>query len=125
IARLEKGGVWATAHVRGGGEYGREWHEGGRLLTKKNTWGDMIAATEKLIADKWTSASKVAIRGGSAGGITVGRALTERPDLFASVISQVGVSNNLRAEFSQNGPPNIPEFGSMKTADSFKGLYEM
>ena len=125
IAWLEQGGVWATAHVRGGGEFGREWHEGGRLLTKPNTWGDMIAAAEKLIADEWTSAAKLAIRGGSAGGITVGRAMTERPDLFAAVISQVGVSNNLRAEFSQNGPPNIPEFGSVTTADGFKGLYEM
>ena len=117
--------MWATAHVRGGGEYGREWHEGGRLLTKSNTWGDMIAAAEALIAEKWTSPSKLAIRGGSAGGITVGRAMTERPDLFASVISQVGVSNSLRAEFSQNGPPNVPEFGSVKTADGFKGLYAM
>jgi len=113
IAFLEHGGVWATAHVRGGGEYGREWHEGGRLLTKHNTWGDMIAASEALIAQKWTSPSKLAIRGGSAGGITVGRSLTERPDLFALVISQVGVSNNLRMEFSQNGPPNVPEFGSV------------
>jgi prolyl oligopeptidase len=125
IAWLEQGGVWATAHVRGGGEFGREWHEGGRLLTKPNTWGDLIAAAEQLIADNWTSAAKLAIRGGSAGGITVGRALTERPDLFAAVISQVGVSNTLRAEFSQNGPPNVPEFGSVTTADGFKGLYEM
>lgn len=125
IAWLEQGGVWATAHVRGGGEFGREWHEGGRLLTKHNTWGDLIAAAEKLIADKWTSAAKLAIRGGSAGGITVGRSLTERPHLFAAVISQVGVSNSLRAEFSQNGPPNVPEFGSVKTADGFQGLYEM
>ena len=125
IAWLEKGGVWATAHVRGGGEFGREWHEGGRLLTKHNTWDDLIAAAEKLIADNWTSAAKLAIRGGSAGGITVGRSLTERPDLFAAVINQVGVSNTLRAEFSQNGPPNVPEFGSVTTADGFKGLYEM
>jgi prolyl oligopeptidase len=125
IAFLEQGGVWATAHVRGGGELGREWHDAGRLLTKPNTWGDMIAAGEALIADKWTSATKLAIRGGSAGGITVGRSMTQRPDLFAVVVSQVGVSNNLRAEFSQNGPPNVPEFGSVSTADGFKGLYEM
>ena len=125
IAFLERGGVWATAHVRGGGEFGREWHEGGRLLAKPNTWGDMIAAAEALVAQKWTSPSKLAIRGGSAGGITVGRSLTERPDLFAVVISQVGVSNNLRMEFSQNGPPNVPEFGSVSTADGFKGLYAM
>jgi prolyl oligopeptidase len=125
LAWLDRGGIWATAHVRGGGEFGREWHEGGRLLTKPNTWGDMIAAAEKLIADRWTSASKLAIRGGSAGGITVGRAMTDRPDLFGAVISQVGVSNTLRAEFSQNGPPNVPEFGSVTTADGFKGLYAM
>lgn len=125
FAWLEQGGVWATAHVRGGGEFGREWHEGGRLLTKHNTWGDMIAAAETLIADKWTSAGKLAIRGGSAGGITVGCAMTARPELFAAAISQVGVSNTLRAEFSQNGPPNIPEFGSVTTADGFKGLFEM
>jgi prolyl oligopeptidase len=125
LALLDRGGIWATAHVRGGGEFGREWHEGGRLLTKPNTWGDMIAAAEKLVADRWTSASKLAIRGGSAGGITVGRALTDRPDLFAAVISQVGVSNSLRAEFSQNGPPNVPEFGSVSTADGFKGLLAM
>jgi prolyl oligopeptidase len=125
IAWLERGGIWATAHVRGGGEFGREWHEGGRLLTKPNTWGDMIAAGEQLVAERWTSPSKLAIRGGSAGGITVGRAMTDRPDLFAAVISQVGVSNNLRSEFSQNGPPNVPEFGSVSTADGFKGLLAM
>lgn len=125
IAWLEKGGVWAVAHVRGGGALGREWHEGGRLLTKHNTWGDLIACGEHLIAEKWTSAAKLCIRGGSAGGITVGRAMTDRPDLFAVVVSNVGVSNNLRAEFSQNGPPNIPEFGSVTTEDGFKGLFAM
>jgi prolyl oligopeptidase len=125
IAWMEQGGIWATANVRGGGEYGRDWHEQGRLLNKPNTWGDMIACSEHLIAEGWTSAGKLAINGGSAGGITVGRSLTDRPDLFCAVISQVGVSNNLRAEFGQNGPPNIPEFGSVTTEDGFKGLYAM
>jgi prolyl oligopeptidase len=125
IAWLDAGGIWATAHVRGGGEYGREWHEGGRLLTKPNTWGDLIAAAEALTAEKWTSTGKLAIRGVSAGGITVGRALTDRPDLFAAVISQVGSSNTLREEFAQNGPPNVPEFGSIATEDGFRGLYAM
>lgn len=125
IAWTERGGVWATAHVRGGGEYGREWHEAGRLLNKPNTWRDLIAAAELLIAERWTSPGKLSIRGGSAGGITVGRALTERPELFSAVISQVGVSNTLRGEFSQNGPPNVPEFGSVKTEDGFKGLFAM
>ncbi|MDX2234377.1 MAG: prolyl oligopeptidase family serine peptidase [Hyphomonadaceae bacterium] len=125
IAFLEQGGVLATAHVRGGGEYGRAWHDGGRLLTKPNTWRDLIACCEELIRQGYTRKEKLAIQGGSAGGITVGRALTERPDLFAVVISNVGVSNTLRAEFSQNGPPNIPEFGSVTTEDGFKGLYAM
>lgn len=125
IAFMERGGVWATAHVRGGGERGREWHEAGRLLTKPNTWRDLIACAEYLIAEKWTSPSKLAINGGSAGGITMGRAMTERPDLFAAVISNVGVHNPLRAEFGQNGPPNIPESGSVTTEDGFKGLLAM
>ncbi len=125
LAFLDHGGVLATAHVRGGGEYGHTWHEGGRLLTKPNTWRDLIAACEELIRLGFTRKEKLAIQGGSAGGITVGRAMTERPDLFAAVIDNVGVSNNLRAEFSQNGPPNIPEFGSVTTEDGFKGLYEM
>ncbi len=125
IAWLERGGVWATAHVRGGGERGREWHEGGRLATKPNTWGDFIACAEHLIAEKWTSAARLGINGGSAGGITMGRSMTDRPDLFAAVISNVGVHNTLRAEFSQNGPPNIPEFGTVTTEDGFKGLFAM
>lgn len=125
MAWMEQGGVWATANVRGGGEYGREWHEQGRLLNKPNTWGDMIAGAEAVIAAGWASPATMAINGGSAGGIAVGRALTDRPDLFCAVVSQVGVSNNLRAEFGQNGPPNVPEFGSVTTEDGFKGLYAM
>lgn len=125
IAFLEQGGVIATAHVRGGGERGREWHEAGRLLTKPNTWNDLIACAEYMYNEGWTGSARTAIQGGSAGGITVGRAMTSRPDIFAVVISNVGVSNNLRAEFSQNGPPNIPEFGTVTTEDGFKGLYEM
>jgi prolyl oligopeptidase len=124
-AWLDKGGVWATAKVRGGGERGREWHEGGRLATKPNTWRDLIACAEYLIAEKWTSAKKLAINGGSAGGITMGMAMAERPDLFGAVIANVGTHNTLRMEFSQNGPPNIPEFGSVKTEAGFKGLLAM
>jgi len=125
IAWLDRGGIWATARVRGGGERGREWHEGGRLLNKPNTWRDLIACAEYLIAEKWTSAPKLAINGGSAGGITMGMAMTERPDLFGVVIANVGTHNTLRMEFSQNGPPNIPEFGSVKTEAGFKGLLAM
>jgi prolyl oligopeptidase len=125
IAFLENGGILATAHVRGGGEYGRRWWKAGQKLTKSNTWRDLIDCCQALIDQGWTSASRLAIQGGSAGGITVGRALTERPELFAAVISNVGVSNALRAEFSQNGPPNIAEFGTVKERDGFKALKEM
>ncbi|MBV8143532.1 MAG: S9 family peptidase [Gammaproteobacteria bacterium] len=125
IAFLEQGGVLATAHVRGGGEYGRRWWKAGQKLNKPNTWRDLIDCCEALIRDGWTTSARLAIQGGSAGGITVGRALTERPGLFAAVLSNVGVSNALRAEFSQNGPPNIAEFGSVKDAQGFAALAEM
>ncbi len=125
IAFLEQGGVLVTAHVRGGGEYGKRWWRAGRKLTKPNTWRDLIDACEHLIREGWTHSDRLAINGGSAGGITVGRALTERPDLFAAVIPQVGCLNALRIEFSQNGPPNIEEFGTVTTEEGFRGLYEM
>jgi prolyl oligopeptidase len=120
-----RGGVYAVAHVRGGGVYGVSWHEAGQKLTKPNTWRDLIACAEYLVARKYTSSSRLAILGGSAGGITVGRAMTERPDLFAAVIDAVGISNALRFEFTPNGPPNISEFGSIKTQAGFEDLYAM
>ncbi len=122
---LDKGGVFAVGHVRGGGELGEDWHLAGKKLTKPNTWRDAIACAEYLIREGYTSKSKLGIDGGSAGGITVGRFMTERPDLAAVVIDQVGVSNATRGEFTPNGPPNIPEFGSVATEEGFKGLYEM
>jgi prolyl oligopeptidase len=125
LAFLERGGVFVTAHVRGGGEYGKRWWKGGQKLTKPNTWRDLIDCCEQLVRERWASPATLTIQGGSAGGITVGRALTERPDLFAGVISNVGVSNALRAEFTQNGPPNIDEFGSVKERDGFLGLKAM
>ena len=125
LAFLERGGVFVTAHVRGGGEYGKRWWKGGQKLTKPNTWRDLIDCCEHLIRERWASKATLTIQGGSAGGITMGMALTERPDLFAGVISNVGVSNALRAEFSQNGPPNIDEFGTVKERDGFLGLKAM
>jgi prolyl oligopeptidase len=89
------------------------------------TRGGTCDACEALIKQGWTSPRHLAIQGGSAGGITVGRALTERPDLFAAVISNVGVSNPLRAEFSPNGPPNIDEFGTVTERAGFLGLKQM
>ena len=125
LAFIEQGGVVAVAHVRGGGEYGKRWWKAGQKLTKPNTWRDLIDCCEALVRDGWTSPAHLAIQGGSAGGITVGRALTERPGLFAAVISNVGVSNTLRAEFTQNGPPNIAEFGTVTERDGFLGLEAM
>lgn len=125
IAFLEAGGIIATAHVRGGGEYGRAWHEAGMKATKPNTWRDLIDCCEALIASGYTTKRQLAIVGGSAGGITVGRAMTERPDLFAAVISKVGMSNPLRAEFEPNGQPNVPEFGSIKDQPGFRALKAM
>jgi prolyl oligopeptidase len=111
--------------VRGGGEYGKRWWKEGQKLTKLNTWRDLIDCCEHLIRTGWTSKGTLSIQGGSAGGITVGRALTERPDLFAGVISNAGLSNALRAEFSQNGPPNIDEFGTVQDRAGFIGLRAM
>ena len=125
LAWLERGGVYAVAHVRGGGEYGEDWHLAGQKLNKPNTIADFIGCAEYLIEQKYTSSAKLAGQGGSAGGITVGGAMTRRPGLFAAILDNVGVSDNLRIELSPNGPPNIPEFGSVKTEDGFKGLYAM
>jgi prolyl oligopeptidase len=125
IPWLELGGVYAVAHVRGGGELGEGWHLAGQKLTKPNTWRDAIDCAEYLIAEHWTGKGKIAVEGGSAGGIMVGRFLTERPDLVTVAISQVGVSNATRAEFSENGPDNVPEFGTVTDPDGFKGLLEM
>ena len=122
---FDRGGVLAVAHVRGGGEFGQEWYKAGFQATKPNTWRDAIACAEWLVAHKYTSPAKMSIMGGSAGGIFVGRAITERPELFGAAVDQVPVSDMVRAEFSANGVPNIPEFGTVKTEDGFKSLYAM
>ncbi|HTQ02183.1 MAG TPA: prolyl oligopeptidase family serine peptidase, partial [Casimicrobiaceae bacterium] len=122
---FERGGVFAVAHVRGGGENGQDWYKAGYKLTKPNTWKDAIACAEWLVANKYTSPSKLGIWGGSAGGIFVGRSITDRPELFAAAIDEVPVSDSLRMEFSANGVPNIPEFGTVKTEEGFKGLLAM
>jgi prolyl oligopeptidase len=120
-----KGGVFAVAHVRGGGEKGDNWHMGGFKTTKPNTWKDLIACCEYLIDEKYTSSGNIAINSGSAGGILVGRAMTERPDLFAAVIPEVGVMNTVRTENSPNGPVNTPEFGTMADSVEAIALIEM
>ena len=120
-----KGVIFAVAHVRGGGELGETWYKAGFKTTKPNTWKDLIACAEYLVNEKYTSSQKIAINGGSAGGILIGRALTERPDLFAAAIPEVGCLNTMRQEFSPNGPVNIPEFGTVKDSVECMALLEM
>ena len=125
LAWYELGGVMATCHVRGGGIYGEQWHLAGKQLAKPNTWRDLIACGDWLVKKGYTSPSRLAIVGASAGGITVGRAMTTRPDLFAVVVSEVGDLNPVRDEFTATGPANVPEFGSVKDKSQFDGLLEM
>jgi prolyl oligopeptidase len=115
LAFYERGGVYAVCHVRMGGEYGEEWHQAGKESTKPNTWRDFIACAEYLIDQRYTSPAQLSGFGASAGGIMIGRAITERPDLFGSAIIDVGCLDMLRQETTANGVPNIPEFGSTKT----------
>jgi prolyl oligopeptidase len=122
LAWLDRGGVIAVAHVRGGGEYGEDWHNGGRKATKQNTINDFIACAQYLVEHKYTSAKHLAGEGTSAGGITIGGAITERPDLFAAALDNVGMSDDLRAELQINGPANIPEFGTVKNEEDFHHL---
>ncbi|MEO6463002.1 MAG: prolyl oligopeptidase family serine peptidase, partial [Candidatus Eisenbacteria bacterium] len=125
LAWLERGGVIAIAHVRGGGENGQEWHSAGQKATKPNTWKDFIACAEWLVEQKWTSPRKLAGQGGSAGGILIGRAITERPDLFAAALLDVGALDAVRGETTMNGIPNIMEFGTVKKEDEFHALLAM
>lgn len=131
LALIDAGFIVGYANVRGGGEYGREWHKAGQLANKPNTWRDLIAVCEHLCATGYTAPARLAIGGRSAGGITVGRALTERPDLFAAVIDGVGWSNPLRYVVEQNGYGEEPEWGAiadpagyqaLKTIDSYQAV---
>jgi prolyl oligopeptidase len=122
---LERGHVMATCHVRGGGEYGQAWYEAGKIHTKPNTWKDLIACAEHLVASGVTVPGKLGIMGWSAGGIAVGRAFTERPELFAAAAPGVGVLDAVRAETEPNGPGNAVEFGSVAKPDEFQALLAM
>lgn len=125
LAWLDAGGVFAVANPRGSGVFGQDWYKGGFQATKPNTWKDFIACAEWLVAQKWTAPDRLGIFGGSAGGILVGRAMTERPDLFAAVVPAVGALDMVRAEVTPNGVPNIPEFGTRATEAGFRALLAM
>jgi prolyl oligopeptidase len=122
---IERGGVSALVNPRGSGVYGDEWHRAGFKATKPNTWKDGIAAARYLIAKGYGSPKTMGIMGTSAGGIFVGRAVTEAPELFAAAIFNVGVMDAVRAEDSANGITNISEFGSASDPAEFKALLEM
>jgi prolyl oligopeptidase len=124
-AWLERGGIYAVAHVRGGGELGDDWHRGGFKSTKSNSWRDVIAAAQWLIAERWTSPTRLALIGSSAGGLTVSNAMVERPDLFAAMVSQSGFHDTLRSETGASGPANVPEFGSAATESGLVDLLAM
>ena len=122
LALIDAGAIVGYANVRGGGEYGREWHKAGQLANKPNTWRDLIAVCEELCEKKYTSPRHLAIGGRSAGGITVGRAMTERPDLFAAVIDGVGWSNPLRYVVEQDGYGEEPEWGAISDPEGYRDL---
>src|SRR5215831_20213634 len=121
----KRGVVLAYAHVRGGGEKGEAWHKAGFKTTKPNTWKDFISCAEYLIKKGYTSAGKLAGTGTSAGGILISRAITERPDLFAAAVCNVGDADAMRSEFGTDGPANSKEYGSVKDQVECQALYEM
>lgn len=125
LAWYELGGVQATCHVRGGGVYGQQWHAAGQGASKPNSWHDLVACAEYLVRQGYTSAAKMAIDGRGAGAITIGRALTERPDRWAVAVTEAGALDTLRQERQDGGAAGIPEFGSAKDKQQFNALLEM
>jgi prolyl oligopeptidase len=120
---LERGGVLVVANIRGGGEYGEAWHVAGNLTRKQNVFDDFIASAEYLIAQKVTNPKRLAIQGGSNGGLLMGAVMTQRPELFRAVDSAVGIYDMLRVELDPNGAFNVTEFGTVKDKAQFEALY--
>ncbi len=120
---FDRGGVYVVANIRGGGEFGEEWHKAGNLTKKQNVFDDFAAAAEYLITQKWTRPEKLAIQGGSNGGLLMGAMITQHPDLVRAVVSSVGIYDMLRVELAPNGAFNVTEFGTVKDPEQFKALY--
>ena len=120
---MEHGGIYAVANLRGGAEFGEDWHRAGMLDKKQNVFDDMIAGAEHLIAEKYTDKDHLAIQGGSNGGLLMGAMITQRPDLFRAVVCQVPLLDMLRYQYFQIAKLWIPEYGSSDNAEQFKWLY--
>jgi len=125
LSWYEKGGILAVAHVRGGGEKGVEWHKAGMKENKPNSWNDLISSAQYLIDQQFTRPEKLGVMGGSAGGIAVGRAITEQPDLFAAAILEFPLLNTTRIDQQAGGYVQSEEFGSPEDSTEFGYLYEM
>ncbi len=125
LAWYRRGGILAYAHVRGGGEKGLAWHDAGRKSSKPNSWKDLIACTEYLIDNKYTSSQKLGVRGGSAGGIAVGRAITERPELYGAAVLEYALLNPTRLDQTPDAVVQEDEFGSPADSTDFQHLYQM
>ncbi len=123
IALLERGFVYASVNTRGGNEYGEAWHQAGTKVRKQNVFDDFIAAAEWLIANRYTTPARLAMTGGSNGGLLVGAVMNQRPDLFAAAVPQVGVMDMLRFHTFTIGWNWIADYGSVENADEFKALY--
>jgi len=120
---IDHGGVYAQANLRGGGEFGEQWHAEGMLTNKQNVFDDFAASMQYMIDAGYTSPEKLAIAGGSNGGLLMGAMITQHPELCRAVLSSVGIYDMLRVELAPNGEFNIPEFGTVKNPDHFRALY--
>ncbi len=123
LAWLERGGIYAECHPRGGGELGENWHFGAHIATKQRTVDDFIGCARYLIAHQYTQSAKLAGSGTSAGGVTIGNAIVQHPELWAAALDVVGDTNPVRDEFAEGGPANIPEFGSITNRTGWNALY--
>jgi prolyl oligopeptidase len=120
---FNRGGIYVVANIRGGGEFGEEWHKAGNLTKKQNVFDDFAAVAEYLIKQKWTRPEKLAIQGGSNGGLLMGAMIVQHPDLVRAVVSSVGIYDMLRVELAPNGAFNVTEFGTVKDPEQFNALY--